>query len=44
MLTDLINQIEYLNNSSTHCVVQVYVTTEIIQFSEQKLIDKCVNV
>ena len=43
MFTDLIDQIEHFNNFSTHCVVQVYVTTEIIQFSERKLVDLSVN-
>ena len=42
MFTVLIDQIEHLDNSSikSYCVGQVYVTNEIIQFSERKLIDK----
>ena len=42
MFIVLIDQIEHLDDSSTqnYCVGQVYVTNEIIQFSEQKLIDK----
>ena len=40
MFTVLIDQIEHLDNFSTQsfCVKQIYVTNEIIQFSE--LIDK----
>ena len=42
MLTVIIDQIDYRDNSAkqSYCVGQVYVTNEIIQFSEQKLIDK----
>ena len=42
MFAVLINQIEHLSNSSirSYCVGQVYVTNEIIQLSEQKLINK----
>ena len=42
MFTVLIDQIEHHNNSviQNYCVGQVYVTNEIIQFSERKLIDK----
>ena len=42
MFSVLIDQIEYINNFSIKscCVGQVYVINEIIQFSEQKLIDK----
>ena len=42
MFTVLIDQIEHLNNSSiqSYCVGLVYETNEIIQFNEQKLIDK----
>ena len=42
MFTGLIDQIAHLNNSTiqSYCVGQVYVTNEIIQFGERKLIDK----
>ena len=42
MFTVSIDHIEHLDNLSiqSYCVGQVYVTYEIIQFSEQKLIDK----
>ena len=42
MFAVLIGQIEHLDSSSirSYCVGQVYVTNEIIQFNEQKLIDK----
>ena len=42
MFTVLIDQTEQLNNSpiQSYCVGQVYVTNKIVQFSEQKLIDK----
>ena len=42
MFAVLIGQIEHLDSSSvrSYCVGQVYVTNEIIQFNEQKFIDK----
>ena len=42
MFTVLNDQIEHLDNSSiqSYCVGKVFVTNEIIQFSEQKLVDK----
>ena len=43
MFAVLIDQIEHLDNFSTlqtYCVGQVYLTNEIIQFSERKVIDK----
>ena len=42
MFTILFNQIEHLDNFSiqSYCVEQFYLTNEIIQFSERKLINK----
>ena len=42
MFNVLIDQIKHLDNFSieSYCAGQVYVTNEIIQFSERKLIDK----